>query len=222
MHSMRQVLQSALVFGLIALGSAVSSRAAVVTLTFEGLQDTEGVANYYNGGTGSMGSGPGPNYGVTFGSNSLALSSTNPLANFADNPSPTNILFFLQGSGAVMNVAAGFDAGLSFYYCTPRSPGVVTIYDDVNATGHVLATLNLPVTPPIEPTDKLYNNWQAVGVAFVGIAKSVNFSGTVNKIGLDNITLGSDTPMVPEPSSIVLAGLGCLGGLAYRARRRRV
>ena len=42
-------------------------------LTFEGLQNFERVENYYNGGTGSLGSGPGPGYGITFSSNGAGV-----------------------------------------------------------------------------------------------------------------------------------------------------
>lgn len=190
----------------------------MVTLTFDGLQDGEQVLNYYNGGFGGAGSGPGPNYGITFGEDSLALTN----GNFADNPSPPSILFFLSGPGAIMNVAAGFDTGFSFFYSAASVPGSVTVYDGLNGTGDVLAMLELPVTPTLPPGSPTYNNWVPVGVAFAGTAMSVNFSGTANYIGFDNVTLGSVTPGVPEPSSVVLAGLGCLGGLAYRARRRAV
>src|SRR5688500_15620137 len=42
------------------------AHAQQVTITFEGLQNFEDVRNYYAGGHGSLGSGPGPDYGITF------------------------------------------------------------------------------------------------------------------------------------------------------------
>ena len=42
-----------------------SAAKAQVVLDFVGLQDDEFVQNFYNGGLGSEGSGPGPNYGIT-------------------------------------------------------------------------------------------------------------------------------------------------------------
>jgi hypothetical protein len=50
----------------LALFSIAAAKADTVSLNFAGLQDTELVNNYYNGGSGSAGSGPGPNYGSLF------------------------------------------------------------------------------------------------------------------------------------------------------------
>lgn len=213
---MRNLTRAALVLGLITLGSAIPSRAATITLTFDGLQNLEQILDYYDGGTGGFGSGPGPDYGITFGADARATIE----GNFSGNPSPPGILFFF-GDAAIMNVAAGFDTGFSFYYSAANLAGSVTVYDGLDGTGNVLTTLDLPVTPTL-PGGAIYDNWVPIGVLFDGIARSVSFSGTENQIGFDNITLGSDTPtpVVPEPSSIVLAGLGGLGLLARRGRRR--
>lgn len=72
---MKNLLKYAMVGAAFVLCSAAQGRASI-TLTFEGLQDNEQVLNYYNGGFGGNGSGPGPNYGITFGSDSLAIIST--------------------------------------------------------------------------------------------------------------------------------------------------
>lgn len=56
----------------LALASVGTSSATVVTLTFEGLRDQESILDFYNGGTGSLGSA-GTNYGVDFAGNTLAL-----------------------------------------------------------------------------------------------------------------------------------------------------
>jgi hypothetical protein len=53
---------------------------------------------------------------------------------------------------------------------------------------------------------------------------SVDFSGTANQIGFDNITLGSSTPMSgnsPEPATYALMGAGLLAAGLFRPRRRR-
>jgi len=98
-----------------------------------------------------------------------------------------------------MNVPDGFDTGFSFFYSAINFPGVIRVYDDVNATGNLLAELDLPLTPfngAPDPTGQ-YSPFFPIGVTFSGIAKSVDFGGTVNQIGFDNITLGSATPVGP-------------------------
>jgi hypothetical protein len=219
---------------LLALVAAAAMRADTIALTFEGLTDQEAIDNYYNGGKGSKGSGPGPNYGITFGSDSLAIVSQakGGGGNFDGAPSGKTIAFFLTGSGDVMNVASGFTTGFSFYYSAPNHPGSVSVYSGQNGTGSILATLNLPLTPDgtSSPTPKTcsgdynYCPWEPFGVTFDGTAQSVVFSGTANYIGFDNITLGSSTPVVgdsPEPASYALlaSGLGMVAWLGSRLRR---
>jgi hypothetical protein len=188
---------------------------ATVALTFEGLQDTEALANFYNGGLGGSGSGPGPNFGITFSANSLALidSDAGGSGNFGGEPSPSTILFFNAGSAATMNVPAGFQTGFSFFYAAPFFTGTITVYDGLNATGNVLATLPLGLTPnngAPDPTGQ-YSPLVPVGVSFPGTAMSVDFGGTAAFIGFDNITLGSATPegaaVVPTLSPWGIAAL---------------
>jgi hypothetical protein len=200
------------------LACAARSNANTVTLTFEGLQDNEQILNFYNGGLGGSGSGPGPNYGIIFGADSLALNS----GNYSNNPTPPGVCFFLTGPGDIMNVPAGFNTGFSFYYSAAVYTGSVTVYDGLNGTGNVLASLPLGLTPTLPPGSPTYNNWQPVGVNFAGTAMSVNFSGVANYIGFDNVTLGSDVPtsQVPEPFTLATAALS-LAGLGGYLRRRR-
>jgi len=119
-----------------------------VTLTFEGLKDQESILNYYNGGYGGSGSGPGPNYGITFGSDSrcIVAQSAGGLGDFSGNPSGVSVAFFSAGAGVLMNVPTGFKTGFSFYYAAANTPGRVSDYDGLNGTGNVLATLTLPIT----------------------------------------------------------------------------
>lgn len=120
-----------------------------------------------------------------------------------------------------MNVPAGFTTGFSFFY-SARDPGFVEVYDDLNGSGNLLATLQLSPTPfgPGDPNGGDYGVWVPVGVSFTGVAKSVNFSGAANRIAFDNITLGSQTPggVIPEPGTMVLFVTGL--GVAAAARRR--
>jgi hypothetical protein len=188
------------------------------------------VNNYYNGGLGGSGSGPGPNYGITFESNALAIISNQHggSGNFAGNPSGNTIVFFLTGTGDVMNVAGGFTTGFSFYYSAINDPGTVTVYSGANATGTVLATLNLPITPSQAGSATCQSDqfcpFTPFGVNFSGTAMSVDFSGTANQIGFDDITLGSSVPdsgNSPEPATYALMGGGLLAAGLFRPRRRR-
>jgi hypothetical protein len=185
------------VLGLALLAPIMARAGTTVTLTFEGLQDTEEVLNYYNGGFGSDGSGPGPNYGVTFGSAALAsiADASGGTGNFALNPSGITTVFFLSGGGLVMNVAGGFTGGFSFYFASGGSTGSVTVYDGPNGTGNVLATVQLPAAGDnCGGSQFTFSCWQTSGITFTGTAQSVNFAGVANQIGFDNITLGSNTP----------------------------
>jgi hypothetical protein len=203
------------------LGAAPAMASPVVfQLTFEGLQDLEPVENFYNGGTGGFGSS-GPNLGIAFGSNALAVidADAGGTGNIGGEPSASTALFFLSGS-AVLNYAPGFSTGFSFFYSAINNPGVVNVYDDLDATGNLLATINLPVTPSDggDPNGA-FSPFVAIGVAFTGVAKSVDFGGTVNQIAFDDITFGTDNPVigVPAPAALGLFGIGLLGlGLVRR------
>jgi hypothetical protein len=210
---------------------SLTASAATVVLTFEGLGDTEPVLNYYNGGLGGDGSGPGPSDGITFGSDSLAIISdqNGGTGNFAGQPSGVTALFFLSGPGDIMDVPAGFTTGFSFFYSAVSAPGTVTVYDGLDATGNVLATLSLPATGDGSGTGTCgldqFCPFFPIGVSFSGTAMSVDFSGTANEIAFDDITLGSATAgggsATPEPGAFALVGLGMasLGAISLKRRR---
>jgi hypothetical protein len=206
---------------LAALGS-YSASATTTVLTFEGLQDNEEVLNYYDGGLGSLGSS-GPSYGVTFVQNAQALidSDSGGSGNFANEPTPDTILYFLTGGAVTMNYAAGFDTGFSFFYAS-LDTAFVNVYDGLAGTGTLLATISLAATPVggVGDPNGYYSTWVPVGVAFNGTAKSVDFGGAANYVGFDNITFGSETPQgVPDAgASATLLGMGLLG-LAGFSRR---
>ena len=133
-------------------------------------------------------------------------------------------MFFLNSSNAVLNVTNGFDTGFSFYY-TSSTAAVVNVYSGLNATGSILASIPLAAqftnNCSGDPTGG-YCNFTAVGVAFAGTAFSIDFGGTANQTGYDNITFGSATPGngVPEPATwaMMIGGLA-LTGAAMRRRK---
>lgn len=182
-----------------------------IVLNFEGLGNLEVIGGFYAGELAGDGSGPGPDFGITFSPNGLASISVEAggTGNFLNNPAGDTALFFLEGTETVMNVPAGFQTGFSFAYSAAFEPGVVRVYDDVDGQGDLLAELNLPLTPSTGETGFPFDNWEEVGVTFEGVARSVDFGGVEDQIGFDNITLGSDqaggAPVRLELSDQVLA-----------------
>jgi len=201
--------------------------ASIIVLDFEGAGDNAKLLGFYNGGTDSKGFS-GVNYGIQFGSDALSLrdKDVGGSGNFANEPSPDTVMFFTAGS-AILNYALGFDTGFSFFYSSQYA-ATVSVYDGLDATGSLLASIN--VSPQYtdncngDPTGT-YCNWTPVGAGFKGIAKSVDFGGTVQHTGYDNVTFGSATPgrteqrlmlqaaaiPLPEPATWALFVLGLIG-----------
>lgn len=213
--------------------SATSASAATVVLDFTGvvnpvIGNSASVNNFYNGGTSSHGTS-GTNYGAAFSSNGLAINDYNGCCE-PDSfllPARKGILFFLDGGAVTISYAAGFSTGFSFYYAS-NSDATINVYDGINGTGNVLASLALARQANQncgQGASGFYCNWTPIGVTFAGVAKSIDFGGGANFVAYDNITFGSDRPggTVPEPASwaMLIAGFG-LTGAAMRRRRTPV
>jgi len=220
----------------LALAVSAPASAAVVSLNFEGINATypSGFANiqeFYNGGVSSDGTS-GTNYGISFGSNALAIC-LNSTTVFCTNTSRGGVgdpnsrqggLFFLDGDETFMNVAAGFETGFSFNYVSVSFAGSVTVYDGLNGTGNLLGTLNLtPNAGSCPGYSAAFCPFSPTGILFDGVARSVSFGGVANQIVFDDITFGSDVPgpgVIPEPATwaMMIMGFGLVG---FASRRRR-
>ena len=172
-----------------ALGMATAAKAApVTTLTFAGLADQEPIANYYAGGLGGLGSGPGPNYGITFTPDqSIAVVSAlaGGSGNFEHNPTGSTVAYFLAAA-PVMNVSGGFNTQLTLTYCDPFVSPLVTIYSGPDGTANALGLAASSRNP--DPRRRYYyDNWQTVSLAFNGTGESVVFSGPSDPNGLNDV-----------------------------------
>lgn len=214
---------------------SVGAKASVIVLDFEGVEsypnnNTALIQDFYNGGTSSVGTS-GTDYGIEFSANALGIclntigtTCSNTSRGGQGNPdSQLGALFFLTGADTFMNVAAGFDTGFSFFYAAVNNTGSVSVYDGLNGTGNLLASVNLSTTT--SSCDAAYNAgfcpFVDIGVAFSGTAKSVSFAGVANQIVFDDITFGSATPdpeSIPEPATLSILGLGLM---AMGLRRRK-
>lgn len=231
------MLQKLRIAAAVALIAPLAAGAQV--LNFEGIGApplaTTPIADFYNGGG-------GPNFGIEFSSNALAIcldvvvggpcpTSNTSRGGLGSPASRASGLFFLSGDDAFMNRASGFTTGFSFFYTAVFRGGSFSVYEGLNGTGSVLASLVLGTTPNgVGLANCLGNNFcplVAAGVSFEGTARSVVFAGVANQITFDDVTFGSVRPgelpptnVVPEPGTWAMLATG-LVGLVGVARRRR-
>jgi MYXO-CTERM domain-containing protein len=214
-----------------------SAQAAVIVLDFENINSSYPTTNYaniqefYNGGTSSQGTS-GTNYGVSFEDNARAIclntiGTTSGCSNtsrggLGDPNSQRGGLFFTAGSETTMNFEAGFETGFSFFYTAINQGGAVQVFDGLDGTGNILATLNLGTTASnCSGFNAGFCPFVAAGVNFAGVAKSVNWGGVANQVVFDDVTFGSSTPgETPIPGTLALVGLG-LAGLSRMRRRSK-
>lgn len=189
---------------------------AITVLTFEGITNSTPVGAFY-----------APDY--TFSPATLALvdADNGGGGNFANEPSANTIMYFLDASNAILNVTNGFTSGFSFFY-TSSTAATVNVWSGLNATGSLLGSINLDSQHTSgcsgDPSGT-FCNFTNAGVAFAGTAFSIDFGGTANQTGYDNITFGSSVAggAVPEPATwaIMLLGFGFVGAFMRSAKRQQ-
>jgi hypothetical protein len=192
----------------VSLVTASAADAAIITLDFEGIGDQVAIGNFYNGGL-------GVNYGVEFIGNTLGIiaNEAGGTGNFTNAPSMPGVMFWLDGPATIMNVSAGFTDGFATYYSSIDQPGSISIYDGLNGTGNLLASLNLVALGSQGTPGASYDTWALIGTSFAGTGKSVVFGGSANYIAYDNVTFGSN---IPAPGALAL-----IAAAGFAARRRR-
>jgi hypothetical protein len=221
--------------GLLGIAGGTPARAFSIELTFEGMKQGELVHDFYNGGfaltgnngLGGNGSGPGPDFGVTFTNDAVILTDGK---HYVGEPTPPGVMLLGDnsvpgGAGVVvmMNASAGFVSDLSFYYGSIDSPGKVQIFSGTSGTGTLLAQMDLAITTPMPaPANPVaIFTSSPVDIPFEGIAHSAVFSGGNQQIVFDNVALA----IVPEPGSLTLLvtgiGMCLLVGLGCRPRAAR-
>jgi len=158
------------------------------SLTFDGFLNGEDILTYYTGGFGSLGSGPGPAFGITF-TPGLVADST-PLGFGPRAPTAR-----ITGTSATMNLDSAFPGLVSFYF---TGNGTVSFFSGQNGSGTQLSSFGLvSMTVP-----------NAFGATLLPFQSAVFTPAVGSTLRLDSITFGAQ--VVPEPSTamLLLTGLG--------------
>jgi hypothetical protein len=165
-------------------------------LNFNTLQLGEQVLNYYDGGFGSLGSGPGPNLGITFTPDFVTVDQ----GVFAP---PAQGVELTSASGT-MDVNGGFSGPFSFYYTTGAPGASAELFSGLDGTGTEVGSLSLIPEGVFFPAGDIFPNFE-----------SVVFLSMPETLVIDNVTFGGI--VVPEPSMLGFFALG-LGGLGFCRR----
>ena len=159
----------------------------LASLTFDGFLNDETILTYYMGGFGSLGSGPGPAFGITFTPGLVA--------------DPTRLLFGpsarITGTSATMNLDSAFLGLVSFYFA---GNGTVSFFSGQNGSGTQLSSFGL-VSMSLPSTGTF-------GASLLPFQSAVFTPAVGSTLRLDIITFGAQ--VVPEPSTamLLLTGLG--------------
>jgi len=168
-------------------------------VNFGSLKNLEFIDQFYNGGKGSLGSGPGPNFGLQFTANAQAIISASQggSGNFINNPGGEPVMFFQTGNTVTITATNGVNTAVWFYYSALQT-GSATVYSGPNGTGNILASVTLPPNNSGCNTYKLCV-WTTVAVPLNTNAGSMSFAGVPDYLAIGPIHLGSAIP-----TSIVL------------------
>lgn len=218
--------------------AAADVLAAPVTVDFDGLNGNfEQPGQFYNGGQGSTGSGPGPDYGITFApygvTSSMPVATCNvPAACAAEGNSLRVFGSVLNGleHGAIMQIEGGF-RGILEFDASISNYGAAYI-DVVSAFGvPPIASIYVKHPDPLDDCVRLECAFVHYAVNLADDPATpddivahylVIRTGAADAIFLDNIRFHDlilPEVVVPEPSTAVLVGSAGLLGAAWRRRR---
>jgi len=167
-------------------------------LSFNELQLGEDVLEYYNGGFGGAGSGPGPALGISFTSGLIAVAGDvygEPDGKAAELDSPE----------VIMNVFGGFSGLVQFYVL--GGPIDVAFYDELDGLGNLVGTISSPGSDVVGETLPEFH--------------SAVFSGTPGTTRIDPLLFGppGGPLLLPEPSALLLLATG-IGLVCILLRRK--
>ncbi|MBD9357472.1 VPLPA-CTERM sorting domain-containing protein [Methylomonas albis] len=191
-------------------GTPAFASASGFLVDFEKTWDyTNGDVNdYYNGGSAADGSMGGANLGVSF-VNVSGLSNDADFTYYTGAPSAQGTAY--AHDTAYINVAAGVNSGLSFFYSSPVAViGAVKAYSGLNGTGTLLGSFDLAAN-----NSGAYDTWTQATFLFNGAAQSFDLTAAgTNFVGLDNVS------SVPVPAAFWLlgSGLAMLGAVGRRGK----
>jgi hypothetical protein len=221
--------------------------ASPVTINFDGLDGgrdgvhVEQPDNFYNGGLGSRGSGPGPNLGVTFRPIDATSGTPFAICNVtADCAGHGNSLFIFGDEsngvahGAVMHIDGGF-RGVIEFDAASSAPAFIFARTKVDA-GNISAVITERPDERCGRLDCPFVHYRMdltedVKLPDDILAHDVVFATRgVDALFIDNITFsdlivpddGGTATAVPEPSSAAMIGGVGLIGAALRRRRAAV
>jgi uncharacterized protein YjiS (DUF1127 family) len=247
----KSILSALLTAGVYA--AAPAAQAAMVTIDFDGLDGGRNVflerpGNFYNGGLGSFGSGPGPDYGATF--LPIDATSNEPRAICIDipvcNSSVGNALFVFgdeqndKEHGTILRIDGGFRGTFEFDAAIAAGPGayVTTRTSLANPSNITIGLIKNP--DDNDPCGRLecafrhyvfdlaldpYTPDDVVAHYIVFSTKRTD-SVFIDNIRFHDLIL-ADAPPPPtpiaEPGTLALSAAGIAGlGLCTRRRRKSV
>lgn len=143
---------------------------------FDSFEQNERVLDYYDGGEGSEGSGPGPDWGTVFTDNVRALNEFN-----GDGEPDQGIIYSKFQDKSTVTFEVPIEA-LSFAYTSTVAINL-SFYEGPAGTGKLIGSAEAPANNDAAP----YHNWSNFSVSWGGEAHSIVISAPNNRWGADQV-----------------------------------